>query len=79
MNLVYFQVPVRRDQFHQRSTSADPKSALKLLNLNVFFALLGSACVKAAHRTLVKLTPGEREIWRKFGIKREKNKVKGKE
>ena len=39
-------------------TCADPKSAKKLLNLTVFFALLGSARVKAAHRTLVKLTPG---------------------
>jgi len=39
-------------------TRADPKSAIKLLNLTVFFALLGSARVKAARRTLVKLTPG---------------------
>ena len=39
-------------------TSADPKSAIKLLNLTVFFALLGSARVKAARRTLVKLTHG---------------------
>ena len=38
-------------------TRADPKSAIKLLNLTVFFALLGSASVKAARRTLVKLTP----------------------
>ena len=38
-------------------TCADPKSAIKLLNLTVFFALLGSAHVKAARRTLVKLTP----------------------
>ena len=38
-------------------TGADPKSAIKLLNLTVFFALLGSARVKAACRTLVKLTP----------------------
>ena len=30
----------------------------KLLDLTVFFALLGSAGVKAARRTLVKLTPG---------------------
>ena len=37
---------------------ADPKSALKLLNLTVFFSLLGSSRVKAACRTLVKLTPG---------------------
>ena len=35
----------------------DPKSAIKLLNLTVFFALLGSARIKAACRTLVKLTP----------------------
>ena len=39
-------------------TFADPESAKKLLNLTVFFALLVSAGVKAAHRTLVKLTPG---------------------
>ena len=37
---------------------ADPKSTKKLLNLTVFFALLVSAGVKAARRTLVKLTPG---------------------
>ena len=42
-------------------TPADPKSAIKLLKLTVFFALLGSAFVKAAHRMLVKLTPGEVE------------------
>ena len=40
-------------------TLADPKSAKKLLNLTVFFALLGSMSAKAARRTLVKLTPGE--------------------
>ena len=34
----------------------DPISALKLLNLTFFFALLGSARLKAAHRMLVKLT-----------------------
>ena len=39
-------------------TRADPKSVIKLLNLTVFFALLGSGRVEAAHRTLVKLTPG---------------------
>ena len=39
-------------------TCADPKSAIKLLNMTVFFALLGSARVKAARRTLVKLNPG---------------------
>ena len=36
---------------------ADPKSAKKLLNLTVFFALSGSAGVKAARRMLVKLSP----------------------
>ena len=37
---------------------ADPKSAIKLLNLTIFLALLGSGHVKAARRTLVKLTLG---------------------
>ena len=36
----------------------DPKSANHLLDLTVFFALLGSAHVKAACRTLIKFTPG---------------------
>ena len=35
----------------------DPKSAKKLLNLTVFMALLGSARIKAARKTLVKLKP----------------------
>ena len=39
-------------------TNADPKSAIKLLNLTIFFALLGSSHVKAACRMLVKLNPG---------------------
>ena len=30
----------------------------KLLELTLFFALLGSACIKAAHKTLMKLTQG---------------------
>ena len=38
-------------------TQADPKSAIKLINLTVFFALLGSTRVKATCRMLVKLTP----------------------
>ncbi len=37
---------------------ADPKSAKKTDNLTIFFALLGSARVKAAQRTLMKLIPG---------------------
>ena len=38
---------------------ADPKSAKKLLNLTVLFALLGSTSSFCARRTLVKLTPGD--------------------
>jgi len=36
-------------------THADPKSAKKTVKLSVVFTLLGSAHVKAAHRTLMKL------------------------
>ena len=39
-------------------TRADPKSAIKLLYLNVFFALLGFWCIKAGLKILVKLTLG---------------------
>ena len=39
-------------------TAADPKSAIKLLNLTVFFALLGSVGVKAARRTFINWRPG---------------------
>ena len=38
--------------------AADPKSAKKTVKLGSFIALLGSLCVKAARRTLVKLIPG---------------------
>jgi len=38
-------------------THADPKSAKKTVKLSVFFALLGSAGVKAACEMLMKLTP----------------------
>ena len=37
---------------------ADPKSAKKTVKLSSFIALLGSASVKAARRTLVELNPG---------------------
>ncbi len=37
---------------------ADPKSTKKTNNLTVFFALSGSARVKAVSRMLMKLTPG---------------------
>ena len=36
----------------------------KLLNLTVFWALLGSAHLKAAHKMLVKLTPGLVDVLR---------------
>ncbi len=39
---------------------ADPESAKKTDNLTVFFMLLGSACIKAARKMFVKLTPGLR-------------------
>jgi len=38
-------------------TCADPKSIKKTNNLTVFFMHLRSAGAKAAHRTLMKLTP----------------------
>ncbi len=37
---------------------SDPKSTKKTVKLLVFFSLLGSARAKAAHRKLMKLTPG---------------------
>jgi len=38
-------------------TCADPKSIRNTVKLSVFFALLGSACAKAASRMLMKLNP----------------------
>jgi hypothetical protein len=43
-------------------TSSDPKSAKKTDGLTVFFTLLGSASVKAVHKTLIKLSSEEFEI-----------------
>jgi hypothetical protein len=40
-------------------TSADPKSIKKTVKFSIFFTLLGSARVKAVHRLLMRLTPGE--------------------
>jgi len=37
---------------------ADPDSIKKTVKLSIFFALLRSACAKAACITLMKLTPG---------------------
>ena len=38
----------------------DPKRAKKTIKLSSFYAILGSARVRAACRMLVKLTPGVR-------------------
>ncbi len=38
-------------------TLTDPKIVNKIDNLTVFFTLLGSECVKAVRRTLMKLSP----------------------
>ena len=40
-------------------TYANPRSAKKTVNLTIFFVLLGSMCVKAANRRLMKLTQGD--------------------
>jgi len=52
---------------------ADPENAKKIVKLLVFFALLGSAHVKAARRTLMKLTPRQKIFFRfpTFAIKLE--------
>ena len=52
-------------------TLADPESTKKTVKLCSFFPLLGSAGVKAACRTLVKLTPeGDNPIKRNLVFKR---------
>ena len=51
-------------------TLADPESAKKTVKLSSFFALLGSASVKGARRTLVKLTPD-------LGLRRKTKKPAG--
>jgi len=40
-------------------THVDPKTANKYSKIIVFFALLGSACLKALLKTLMKLTPSK--------------------
>jgi len=42
---------------HASFTCAHPKSAKKTVKLSIFFALLGSALVKGAHKMLMKLRP----------------------
>ncbi len=39
-------------------TLADPKSVKKTVKLSIIFTLLGSTCIKAVRKTLVKLSPG---------------------
>jgi hypothetical protein len=38
-------------------TQADPKSAKKTVKLSVFFEHSGSACIKSALRTMIKIDP----------------------
>jgi hypothetical protein len=45
------------------------KAQKKILKLVVFFALLRSACAKAARRTLMKLTHGG-EKWNQIGLEK---------
>ncbi len=40
----------------------DPKSTKRLLSWLYFFPLLGFARIKAAHKVLMKLTPGEKLV-----------------
>jgi len=47
---------------HGAFMRTDHKSAENTVKLSVFFALLGSAQVKAAHKMLVKLTTGDNKI-----------------
>jgi hypothetical protein len=42
-------------------TQADPKSVKKIVKLSVFSMFLESACLKAAHKKLMKLTPGVKD------------------
>ncbi len=43
---------------HTDFMRTNPRSAKKTYNFTVFFALLGSECIKAARKTLVKLATG---------------------
>ena len=48
--------PISSICLHAAFTPADPESAKSCLSWSVFFALLGSACVKAARKMFLKLT-----------------------
>ncbi len=47
-----------RGQFHHHFTHADSKSVKDTYVLTVFFMLLGSTCVNAVRKMLMKLTAG---------------------
>ncbi len=51
------QGPISPTFYAQLFTHPDPKSAKNTVKLSSFFALLGSAHVKAVHKMLVKSTP----------------------
>jgi len=53
-------MPATCHQFNQHTafTYTDPKSVKDTDDLTVFFTLSGSMSIKAARKTLVKLTPG---------------------
>ncbi len=51
-------------------TRPDPKSAKKTVKLSVFLWLSESGCVKAAHRTLMKLTPAIKPTERFYALMR---------
>ncbi len=43
--------------FYEQLLCSQIPNAQKIVKSSVFFALLGPVCIKAAHKTLVKLTP----------------------
>jgi len=54
---------------------ADSKRAKIQSSCQSFFALLESACIKSAHKMLVKLTPGVQETFKNFVEKKNKKKL----
>jgi len=59
------------DILHAAFTSADFKSAKKSYVLTVFFAHLESMCIKAAYKTLMKLTPVYKSVSTSSTVKSE--------
>jgi len=52
-------VSISPTYLHPAFTLVDPKRVKRLMNLTVFFTLLGSASVKAVRRMLMKLRPSD--------------------